>query len=182
MPAGPEKADGAHITWSFGNGAARKGGAGKALARACAAVALGALVVGCGGAVDVSPPHPSAAAKRACHALSSKLPQKVAGESHAETSPKNALTAAWGSPPITLRCGVGLPDAYSPTAQLFTVNGVDWLPAPQGANPPTRFYVMGRRAYVELVVPKEHSPAANALVDLAHAIKAADPKDPSAKP
>lgn len=132
--------------------------------------------------MDVSPPHPGAAARKACHALSAKLPEKVDGQSRVKTDPKSALTAAWGSPAITLRCGVGLPDAYSPTAQLFTVNGVAWLPVPQGANPPTRFYVMGRRAYIELSVPKERSPAANALVDVGHAVKAADPKDPTAKP
>lgn len=144
--------------------------------------AFGVLLAGCGGAVDVSPPHPGAAAKKTCGALSSKLPEKVDGQSRADTNPKSLLTAAWGSPAITLRCGVAKPDAYTPTAQLFTVNKVAWLPVPQDAKTPTRFYVVERRAYVELVVPKEHSPAANALVDVGHAVKAADPKDPSAKP
>lgn len=100
-------------------------------------------------------------------------------------SPKSDLTAAWGDPAITLRCGVAKPRAYTPTAQLFAVNAVAWLPVPQDAASPTTFYAVERTAYVEVVVPKEQAPASDALVDLGHVVAKTDPKDPkdpNAKP
>lgn len=96
--------------------------------------------------------------------------------------PKSDLTAAWGDPPITMRCGVPRPRAYTPTAQLFQVDAVAWLPVPQDAANPTTFYAVERRAYVEVVVPKEQAPASDALVDLGHVIAKTDPKDPAAEP
>jgi hypothetical protein len=132
--------------------------------------------------VDVTPPTPHGAAQRACHALSAKLPKRVSDEDRRAVHPESELTAAWGDPAITLRCGVAKPRAYTPTAQLFAVNAVAWLPVPQDAANPTTFYAVERTAYVEVVVPKEQAPASDALVDLGKVIAKVDPKDPNAKP
>jgi hypothetical protein len=106
----------------------------------------------------------------------------VSDEDRRDVKPKSELTAAWGDPAITLRCGVAKPRAYTPTAQLFAVNDVAWLPVPQDAASPTTFYVVERAAYVEVFVPKEQAPASDALVDLGNVIAKVDPKDPNAKP
>lgn len=140
------------------------------------------VLSGCGGAVDIAPPDPSARADAACQRLARQLPQRVAGEELRETDPASRLSAAWGDPPLTMRCGVAKPREYTKTAQLFAVNGVAWLPTPQDAELPTTYYVVEREAYIRLEVPADHQPAADALVDLGKAVKKAVPKDPSARP
>ncbi|MQA05178.1 MAG: DUF3515 family protein [Streptosporangiales bacterium] len=140
------------------------------------------VLVGCTGTVEVTPPEPAKPVKDACLRLQQQLPDRVAGEDRREAEPRSKLTAAWGDPEITLRCGVGKPRAYTKTSQLFTVNGVAWLPVPPGAEIPTAFYAVERTAYIELTVPEEQQPAADALVDLGKAIKATVPKDPDAGP
>lgn len=86
--------------------------------------------------------------------------------------PSSADTAAWGEPPITLRCGVERPAALTASAQLITVNGTSWLPIeaqggmvfvstdwPSAASP----------VYVEITVPAAYSPEVNSLADLSPA-------------
>lgn len=139
-------------------------------------------VAGCSNAVDVTPPTPHGDAARACRALAAKLPKRVSDEDRRTVSPDSEFTAAWGDPAITMRCGVAKPRAYTPTAQLFQVDAVAWLPVPQDSANPTTYYVVERAAYVEVVVPKEQAPASDALVDLGHVIAATVPEDPNAKP
>ncbi|KWX09858.1 hypothetical protein TR74_07120, partial [Carbonactinospora thermoautotrophica] len=84
------------------------------------------------------------------------------------------LVAAWGDPPIVLRCGVPVPAAYQPTSQVVTINGVDWFPEQL-----TRGYVfttVGRVANVEVSVPDAYAPEVNPLVDLAGAVADKVPK------
>lgn len=130
----------------------------------------------------MSPPRPTGPAASACRALADRLPARVSDEERRETDPSSRYTAAWGDPPITVRCGVRKPSQYKPTAQLFTVDDVAWLPVPQDSDTPTRYYAVERRAYVEVVIPVEHAPASDALVDLGKVIAATIPEDPSAKP
>lgn len=140
------------------------------------------LLTGCSGAVDVDPPHPTGDAGQPCRALKKRLPDRVSDEERRSADPASPYTEAWGDPAITLRCGVGKPRSYTSTAQLLTVNDIAWLPVPQDADVPTTFYVVERRAYIELEVPKEHSPASDALVDVGSAISATVPKAPKARP
>ncbi|QFG25375.1 DUF3515 domain-containing protein [Actinomadura sp. WMMB 499] len=144
-----------------------------ALAMALAMVAV--LAAACGdGAVQVRPPEPDAATQRLCEGL--RLPEKLHGRDRRDTSPESALTAAWGSPAIGLRCGVPRPAALRPESQLVTINGLDWFPAP--GEPPVTFTAVARQAYVEVTVPPEYHPAGDVLIELAPAIQATIPAKP----
>ena len=79
-----------------------------------------------------------------------------------KTSPESPYVKAWGD--IVLTCGGPAP-AIDPTAQLFTVQGVDWYPESlaQGG---TRFTTVKRVANVSVTVPSTHAPEADALVDI----------------
>ncbi|HEU4676895.1 MAG TPA: DUF3515 domain-containing protein [Motilibacteraceae bacterium] len=125
------------------------------------------------GPVAVSPPSPSGSAAGTCRALHDVLPASVDGADRRSTSPAGDLTAAWGRPPVVLRCGVPRPAALEPTSQLVTIDGVDWFP--EHLSDGYRFTSYGRVADVEVRVPGAYAPEVNPLVDLAAAMKKADP-------
>ena len=86
----------------------------------------------------------------------------------------NPLGAAWGDPPIVLRCGVPRPAGQDRFAACQTVNGLDWF-APESASTDQAADVVlttiGREPRVEVVVPAEQRPPDATMVDLAHAIE-----------
>jgi Protein of unknown function (DUF3515) len=131
-------------------------------------------VVGCAtacgwGSVDVGSYEPEPATEVTCRALVEALPDAVGDAVARDVSPDVGTTAAWGDPPIVLRCGVGQPREYRPDAQLYEVDGVAWLPvAGKGGY---FFTTIGRRANVELAVPDEYAPEAQVLTDLAEVIR-----------
>ncbi|MEQ4204609.1 DUF3515 domain-containing protein [Actinopolymorpha sp. B17G11] len=132
-------------------------------------VALAFALTGCGqGPVSVEPPEPSGAAKGACRALIDDLPANVGGGKARRVEPPEALAAAWGDPPITLRCGVARPEALTPTSECFEINGVGWYA--EKATRGTIFTTVGRATYVEVAVPEAYDPAADSLVDLASSV------------
>ena len=68
----------------------------------------------------------------------------------AEPAPE--ATVAWGAPDsIVLRCGLNKPPELTPTSQLRSVNGVQWLPV-EGPGAST-WYVVDRGVYVAMTVP-----------------------------
>ena len=83
-----------------------------------------------------------------------------------------------GDPAIALRCGVPLPAALTPTAELTVVNGVSWFPEPPGSAAPTRFTEVGREAYVEVTVPARYAPAGPILVAISNVLAPAIPAKP----
>ena len=124
----------------------------------------------CGEAkVAVPVPTPNAKDVAICQKLSPTLPEKVADQSKRKVSDAPDLTAAWGNPPISLRCGVVSPPALEPTSSLITVNGIDWFAQQLSAG--WRFTSMNTLVFVEVNVPKDYSPEANALVDLSTSLK-----------
>lgn len=130
------------------------------------AVLLLACLAACGRGVAV--PAPPSPGLPECSAL--QLPDTVLGAGRRPTG--DPATAAWGEPPITLRCGVARPQALTPTASLVDVDGVTWLPvAGEGG---TAFVAVDWPSkddpvYVEVIVPDDYAPEAAALVDLAPA-------------
>ncbi|RCK71555.1 DUF3515 domain-containing protein [Desertihabitans brevis] len=123
-------------------------------------------------AVDVPSPGPEAAA--VCSALVADLPERVVGQPTRDVAADpGAPVAAWGTPPITLRCGVPAPAALEPTSQCYEVDGVGWF-AEQGTDG-WLFTTIGRTAFVEVGVPSRYAPEADALVDLAPAVRTHDP-------
>ncbi|MGV1035793.1 MAG: DUF3515 domain-containing protein [Candidatus Nanopelagicales bacterium] len=136
--------------------------------------ALTLVLAACSRPVTVPAPSPTATQLTAvCAALASQLPSEVDGSKERITDPQTTTTAAWGSPPITLRCGVPRPAGLTRTSELITINGVDWYPEQLSAG--YRFTTTGRVANVEVSVPDTHKPETNALVDLAAAVAASDP-------
>jgi hypothetical protein len=92
------------------------------------------------------------------------------GEGHRTVVPDDAPAAAWGNPAIVLRCGVRAPTSLKPTSRCDVVNGVGWF-SRQDADLEWVFTTIGRISNVELRVPADYTPAADALVDVAAAIK-----------
>jgi hypothetical protein len=130
-------------------------------------------LAGCsGGAVSVPDPSPSGEAARACTALLGDLPDKVLNGERRRVEP-GRFSAAWGDPPITLRCGVEKPPGLTSTSSCFEVNGVGWFAEEVSGG--YLFTTIGRTSYVEVAVPSDYAPEANALVDLADAVNAHDP-------
>ena len=115
---------------------------------------------------------PSGKSVEVCAALLADLPPRVLDAERRETQP-GRFTAAWGSPSITLRCGVEKPPRLTPASACFEVNGVGWF-AEEGSGG-YLFTTIGRTTYVEVGVPSHYAPEANALVDLAAVVSAHDP-------
>jgi hypothetical protein len=128
------------------------------------------LLAGCGaGPVSTQPPRPSGAAAAACRALVDDLPDTVQNQDARPVEPPDALAAAWGDPPILLRCGVKRPARLRPSSPCVEIDGVGWFP--QRAARGYVFTTVGRTANVEVLVPEAYQPAAEPLVDLADAIR-----------
>jgi hypothetical protein len=131
-----------------------------------AAVAVTTLAACGSDSPTVAPPEPTGAAASACEQLDPALPETVSGETATATDPESPYTAAWND--VLLRCGTPDPDV-DPTAQLISVEGVDWFPEelPGGG---TRFTTVGLVANVAVDVPRRLRPEAGVLVDLVPAI------------
>lgn len=139
------------------------------------ATALGAtLLVGCGlGTVDVEPHEVEAGSEPGCAQLLDALPDVVSDAVRRDVEPASEQVAAWGDPPIVLRCGVPVPTEYRPDAQLLDVEDVGWFPvAGEGG---TFFTAVDRQPYVEVAVPDDYAPEAVVLADLAAAVTSAIP-------
>lgn len=109
------------------------------------------------------------------------LPDQVAGQESRGVQPAGALAGAWGDPPIVLRCGGAKPPLLKRDSACFVVNDVGWF-AEEDGRPVTGtepvdgevvFTTIGRSAYVEVTVPPDYQPPADALIDLADVISAA---------
>lgn len=145
--------------------------------RAAAAGAV-LLLVGCAARpVAVDPPEPAAdpTVARACEAFAAALPASLGTVGGRRTvQPDSPLTAAYGDPPVSVRCGVPDPSALTATATLVDVDGVAWFPEELTAG-----WVMttvGLAANVEIVVPTAQGPAPSVAADLAPTIAGTIPQ------
>ncbi len=145
-----------------------------ALAALALALAL-PLLAGCARQVAVTSPTPDAATAAVCARLLAELPVTLAGLDAREVTPQTRTTAAWGDPPIVLRCGVPAPAARTPTSVLASVDDVDWFAEELTAG--ALFTTDGRAVNVEVAVPDAYEPA-TVLGELGPAITTADPVAP----
>jgi hypothetical protein len=127
-------------------------------------------LVGCASPVLIQPP---AAPPAGCGPLLESFPSRVAGQEQRTTEPQSPATAAWGDPPISVVCGVGVPTAYQPTSQLLSVNGVDWLAEQLESG--FRFTTIGQPVNVEVTVPAAYAPEADVLAQVSLPISRATP-------
>ncbi|HEU4544601.1 MAG TPA: DUF3515 domain-containing protein [Jiangellaceae bacterium] len=115
-------------------------------------------LAGCGfGAVEVEPYDVLPGADQACAALLGDLPEVVSDAVTRDIEPAELPAAAWGQPPIVLRCGVGLPPDYQPDAVLTEIDGVAWLLS-EGVGG-SFFSTVDRDPIVEIAVPDDYDPA-----------------------
>jgi len=107
-----------------------------------------------------------------CARLQDALPDEVDGRERRDTEPASERTAAWGDPPLVLRCGVPRPAGLTPTSEVLEVDGVEWFLTER----PRAFVftTVRRRPYVEVRVPRStpREQATAPLVDLADAVSA----------
>jgi hypothetical protein len=116
----------------------------------------------------------TAADADACGRLRDTLPTLVDGLQRRPVEPAGAYAAAWGSTPVVLRCGVQEPKAFDQYSSCQITDGVAWfLPDEQITGEPVDIVMttVGRSPVVEVSLPAEQFPPANAMVDLAPAIK-----------
>jgi hypothetical protein len=124
--------------------------------------------------VPLAAPTPAPEVAAGCEQLVAATPAKVLDQGRRTTEPKSPLTTAWGDPPITLACGVAPPAGLATAqSQCFEVNGVGWYA--ENAQNGVVFTTIGRRIYIEVAVPDDYAPEANALTDLSDAISRHDP-------
>jgi hypothetical protein len=134
------------------------------------------LLAACSSAASVDPPDPPVGAA-ACAELMSALPTSLVGQQSRPTDPTSDLTSAWGDPAITLRCGVADPDALTPTSQLISIDGVDWFP--EELTDGYVFTTYDRVTNVEVTVPDDYSPEADAVTLLSGVVKRTVPRSAS---
>ena len=117
---------------------------------------------------------PGAAVATACAGFTVALPDSLetAGERR-PVDPDSLLTAAYGDPPVAVRCGVADPAALVATSELVTVNGIDWFP--EELTEGWLMTTVGRAANVEITVPEAQGPAPSVAADLAPTILDAIP-------
>ena len=139
-------------------------------------LALGiGMLAACSRPVEVdAPASPAPEVAAACAQFTAALPAELStvGERR-DVTPESNLTAAYGDPPVGVRCGVPEPTALEPTSTLVTVDGIDWLPEELTGG--WRLTSIGRTANVEISVPTEQGPAPSVAADLAPTITATLP-------
>lgn len=134
-------------------------------------------VAGCGSRAAVDP-GPTAS-DPVCAEVLRALPDELSNAQRRSTN--SQATAAWGDPPITLRCGVTPPGPT--TDRCISVTGadgasVDWVMAPLGTIPEDtwQFTTYGRVPAIEVTVPVAYAgdDATTTLVDLGAAVSLTD--------
>ena len=96
-----------------------------------AALVVLLVAAGCGQqTVRMTPPEAEASTTEVCADLVSALPDTLMDADRAPVEPDTKTMAAWGDPPIGLRCGVPRPSELSAHSYLSRINGVDCLPQP----------------------------------------------------
>ncbi len=125
--------------------------------------------------MSVDSPQLHGSDARACSSLVARLPSHVDGQPRRKVAPARGSSAAWGDPPIVLRCGVPRPRGLDRFATCQEANGVGWwIPEKQITGRPTDITMttVGRAQYVQVRLPVDYFPPAAAMADLAPAIKA----------
>jgi hypothetical protein len=140
------------------------------------------LLFNTGNAIAVAAPAPtSRSAASECAALTKSVPHSMEGQDRRGTNPSSPMTAAWGSPAITLRCGVPEPAvlrpgsrSYNPSADEAFLNGIAWLIEKTSGG--YRFTAAQRAVYIEVDVPSAYKPETSPLIDLSDTLIAAIPR------
>lgn len=126
--------------------------------------ALALLATGCNQSVRMQTFEAQPDTAEPCAALVADLPDTLLGADRTTIEPESDVMAAWGDPPIGLRCGVPRPPGLEVDSALREIGGVAWLPQPEDA--PTMYIAIFREAYVELSLPASYGAPAAALSEV----------------
>jgi hypothetical protein len=133
-----------------------------------------ALLGACARPVEVSAPTPAPDVAEACAAFTAALPDELSTVGkRRDVTPRSDVTAAYGDPPVGVRCGVPDPTATGADPALVAVDGIDWIA--QELTGGWRLTSVGRAANVEITVPTDQGPAPSVAADLATTIRATLP-------
>lgn len=141
-------------------------------------ILLWGVIASCGSdSVHIPEFTPAATEAPACAELMPLLPKELGNQPQRETT-GSEFGAAWGSPALVLRCGVGEPDGFDGFSQCQRANGIDWFIPPELFDDLTADLVVttiGREPGLEVRVPAQYRPAspANVMIDLEPVIRAA---------
>ncbi len=124
--------------------------------------------------LPVVPPRRSAAADRFCPLLVDGLPTRLHDLDARPVQSASAFVAAWGEPPVVLRCGVPRPPGFVVGAQTFVVEDVTWFVQQQAGR--AVWTAVDRPVYVELSVPLRYT--SGPVVPIADAVRVALPAQP----
>ncbi|MGB8021740.1 MAG: DUF3515 domain-containing protein [Candidatus Nanopelagicales bacterium] len=125
--------------------------------------------------MSVEPPAAKDEVVALCARFVAALPEEMSTVGpRRPVRPESAATAAYGDPPVTVRCGVPVPAALTATSLLVTVDGIDWLPEELTGG--WLMTTVGRAANVEIAVPSGLGPAPSVAADLAPTIAATLPQ------
>jgi hypothetical protein len=117
-------------------------------------------------------PTPNAADAAACRKLSTLLPETIGDGLHTRTvKPGSPLLHAWGTPAAVLRCGVGLPRDYDPTAIASEIDGILWYR--NQVHDAVVFTTLNRTPKVSMAIPDHYRTSFDILVSLSSALKQA---------
>lgn len=139
---------------------------------------LAFLASACGsGQVSVAHYALTPAGQRYCPAFMAALPQHVSDQPRRRTTGER-YAAAWGDPPIVLRCGVGRPAGYTTSSPCQTRNGIGWFVPPaqiDDLGSDVTMTLVHRAPFVEVEVPASYRPngPANVMAALDAAIRKA---------
>lgn len=129
------------------------------------------VLAGCAYGVSVDEYPTTSGTSKNCDALYADLPPKVAGQDRKDV--KDTIAAAWGDPPIIVRCAVEKPATLKATSRCDMVDDVGWFSEKTADG--FLFTTIGRQFYISVEVPHDYDPAADALVDLATSVIKHDP-------
>jgi hypothetical protein len=119
-----------------------------------------ACLAACSSPVQVDSPPLSGDEERACRQLFDALPEQVGDQDRRDVD--GGPGAAYGDPPIVIRCGVDLPDEL--LTSCFSVNGIDWYV--DESDEAVVALTAGREPSVEVTVPSSYGASNAALVDV----------------
>jgi hypothetical protein len=132
------------------------------------------VLAGCGSdTVEVDHFPVTAAGREGCPALIGALPGHVSDQARRRVS-GSSYAAAWGDPPIVLRCGVGRPAGLNRFSACQTANGIDWFVPNRAFEDQQADVVMTtvyREPAVQVHLPAQYRPPVAAMADLTRTIR-----------
>jgi hypothetical protein len=121
------------------------------------------LLAGCTGAgpVEVDAPPVAGEQAAACAALVAGLPEEIDPGVERRDVEGSAQAAAYGDPPVVLRCGVAEPERVT---EQVTINRVDWSVRDSGGG--FTWTTIGREPALEVVIPDAYENFGELIVPL----------------